>query len=295
VVGDHKTVYVAGGAIIRCYEAPSGKREPTVWLLGSNITLRGRGIIDHENVPRLKNRGMIQATGKNLHVEGLIFRNSSSWTLTFRQAFNVHVDNIKALGHRANSDGVDICNSWDVLVENCFLRTLDDLIVVKTDPKRGGAGRIIARKCVLWNEVAHALSIGAEIREDIDDVLFADCDVIGDHGREWTLRVYHCDNTVVSNVRFENIRIEETVRLANLCIIENVYTTTPGGHIRNVVFKDIVVTNTSNTMTDKFNFVGYDAGHAINNVLIQNVTVEGRQATAADVIKNDYVYNIKVE
>jgi polygalacturonase len=181
------------------------------------------------------------------------------------------------------------------VVENCFLRTLDDLIVIKTNPGKGGAGRIIAEKCVLWNEVAHALSIGAEIRENIDDVLFADCDVIGDHGREWTLRIYQCDNTVVSNVRFENIRIEETIKLANLCIIENIYTTTPGGHIRNVVFKDIVVTNTSGTMTDRFNFVGYDAGHAINGVLLQNVTIEGRKATAADVVTNGFAYDLKFE
>jgi hypothetical protein len=37
--------------------------------------------------------------------------------------------------------------------------------VVKTDRGQGDARRIVARDCVLWNEVAHALSIGAELRE----------------------------------------------------------------------------------------------------------------------------------
>jgi hypothetical protein len=297
-VENNKTVYVAGGAIVRCYDAPSGSRTPTLWLLGTNITLRGRGIIDHENILSLKNREMIRATGRDFRVEGLIFRNASGWTFTIRQAGNVHVDNIKALGHRANSDGIDICDAWDVLVENCFIRTLDDCVVVKTNPEANGCGRIVTRKCVLWNEVAHALTIGAEIRKPIDDVLFTDCDVIGDHNREWTLRVYHCDNTLVSNIRFENIRIEEITRLANLCIVENIYSVTPGsdrGHIRNVIFKDIVVTNASKTMTDKFNFVGYDAAHAIDGVLLQNVTIEGRKVTTNDVVKNDYVYNLKIE
>ena len=37
-------------------------------------------------------------------------------------------------------------------------------------------------------------------------------DVIGDHGRGWTLRIYHTDAALIKKVRFENIRIEETVQ-----------------------------------------------------------------------------------
>jgi hypothetical protein len=38
-------------------------------------------------------------------------------------------------------------------------------------------------------------------------VLFADCDVIHDKGREWMLRVYHCDAARVADVRFENVTV----------------------------------------------------------------------------------------
>jgi hypothetical protein len=300
LTGNNKTVYVAGGAVVRCYEPASGDRSPSIHFVGLNMTLKGRGIIDQENISNSnsKKRGLTHFTGDNMHAEGVILRNSSGWHLTLRGATNVHVDNVKIMGHRSTSDGIDICDAWDVLVENCFIRTLDDLIVVKTNSDANGCGRIVARKCVLWNEVAHALNIGAEIRKPVDDVLFTDCDVIGDHSREWTLRIYHCDNTLVSNIRFENIRIEETVRLASLWIGEEIYSITPGsdrGHIRDVVFKDITVTNASGTMTDKFNFTGYDAGHAINHVLMQNVTLEGRKVTANDVVKNNYVYDLKIE
>ena len=64
----------------------------------------------------------------------------------------------------------------------------------------------------------HALSIGAELRENVDDVLFTNCDIIHDKGREWTLRIYHCDSAHISNVRFENLRIEESPRLISLWI-----------------------------------------------------------------------------
>jgi polygalacturonase len=92
--------------------------------------------------------------GKDIVLEGVVLRDSSTWNIPIRQSDRVTVKNVKVLGYRANSDGIDICNSRDVLVEDCFLRTLDDLIVVKTDQGKGEARHIVARNCVLWNEVA---------------------------------------------------------------------------------------------------------------------------------------------
>jgi len=57
----------------------------------------------------------------------------------------VTVKNVKLLGYRANSDGIDICNSRDVTVDGCFIRTLDDLIVVKSDQGQGEVRKVVAR------------------------------------------------------------------------------------------------------------------------------------------------------
>ena len=178
---------------------------------------------------------------------------------------------MKILGYRANSDGIDICNSRDVTVEDCFIRTLDDLIVVKTDRGAGEAQRIVARNCVLWNEVAHALSVGAELRENVDDVLFTDCDVIHDKGREWTLRVYHCDSARITNIRFENLRIEESPRLISLWIDKAFWTRDEQrGHIDGVVFRNIAAQAAS-----RIELKGFDAEHAVDNVLFHHVTLGG--------------------
>ena len=306
-VGDNKTVYIAGGAIVR---ATVGADEPwsdgwipglryyrgaSFVLRGKNITFRGRGIFDQESVPT-HGRQMVSASVEGLKMEGVILRNSSTWTVSLRDCKNVHINNIKILGHRANSDGIDINSSFDVLVENCFLRTLDDLVVVKTLRRTGEAGRIRVRKCVLWNEVAHALSIGAELTQKVEDVIFEDCDVIGDHGREWTLRIYHTDAGLIKNVRFENIRIEESVKFASLWI-SNAYWTTDAerGHIEDVVFKDITVNHSGRPLEKGIEFLGYDADHAINNVLIDNVVINGKKVTKDDVVMNDYVYNVVVK
>ena len=286
-VGSGKTVYVAAGAVVK---GTGDRRAPVFTLEGEHITLRGRGVIDGGLCPT-HSRNLLLVRGRDITVEGVIFRDSSVWTIPIRQSDRVTVRNVKLLGYRANSDGIDVCNSRDVTIDGCFIRTLDDLIVVKTDKGQGEARRIVARKCVLWNEVAHALSVGAEIREDVNDVLFEDCDVIHDKGREWTLRVFHCDAARVSNIRFENIRIEESPRLISLWIGKFVWTRDPErGHIQNVAFKDIVAV----AEPLRIELTGFDEAHAVSDVVLQGVRVNGRPLTQADVKTNAFVQNLKV-
>ena len=299
VVTNNQTVYVAGGAIVRAVigsEEPfqisgySGLRtySPTFVLRGTNITFRGRGIIDGSHCTTHA-RNLVQVQGKDITLKGVILRDSSTWNLPIRQSERVHVKNLKLLGYRANSDGIDICNSRDVTVEGCFIRTLDDLIVVKTDKGQGEARRIVARDCVLWNEVAHALSIGAELRENVDDVLFTNCDIIHDKGREWTLRVYHCDSARISNVRFENLRIEESAQLISLWIDKAFWTRdSERGHIDGVAFKNIWA------VADplRVELHGFDEAHAVENVVFEGVVVNGKPLSPTDVKTNAFVRNV---
>jgi len=299
VVSNQQTVYVAPGAVVRGViwtndafgiSGYSGLRTyaPTFLLQGHHITFRGRGIVDGSLCPtHAKHLMLVQ--GQDISLEGVILRDSSTWTLPIRQSERVTVKNIKVLGCRANSDGIDICNSRDVRVEGCFIRTLDDLIVVKTDRQQGQSRHILATGCVLWNEVAHALSIGAELRENVDDVAFTDCDVIHDRGREWTLRVYHCDSARISNVRFEHLRIEESPRLMSLWINKAFWSRdNERGHIDGVVFKDIRAT--ANPL--RVELQGYDEAHAVENVRFEDVVVNGQPLSAADVKTNAFVKNV---
>ena len=273
-VGDGKTVYLAPGAVVK---GTAEGRGPVITLEGKNIVLRGRGILDGGLCPT-HSRNLLLVRGKDITVEGIILRDSSTWTIPIRQSERVTVRNVKLLGYRANSDGIDICNSRDVRVEGCFIRTLDDLIVVKTDKGQGEARRIVAKDCVLWNEVAHALSVGAELRENVDDVLFSNCDVIHDKGREWTLRVFHCDSARISNVRFEDIRIEQSRRLISLWIGQVRLDPRPGAgaypggdvqeHPRERPFRCSVEIH------------GFDAAHAVEDVLFQDVVVNGKPLRA---------------
>lgn len=301
VVGDGKTVYLAGGAVVRAVIRPDEKYEissysglktysPTFELRGSHISFRGRGILDCEACTT-HSRHPLWVQGSDIRIEGVIIRDSPIWTIPVRQSDRVTVRNVKLIGRRANSDGIDICNSRDVKVEGCFIRTLDDLIVVKSDKGQGPVKRILARDCVLWNEVAHALSVGAELSEEVDDVRFEDCDVIHDMGREWSLRVYHADAATVSNIQFENIRLEESPRLISVWIGKAVWSRDQErGHIRGVVFKNIDVAKGS----PPIELTGFDGAHAVEGVTFENMTMGGKRLHSSDVRANAFVRDFAV-
>lgn len=286
-IGNDQTLYLADGAILRAI-GPGG---PVVALTGHRAALRGRGIIDGTGTP-IHARSLVYIQGREITLEGVILRDCGHWNVPIRRSDQVRVSNLKVFGCRANSDGIDICNSRDVTVEGCFLRTLDDLVVVKSDKGQGEVHKVVVKNCVLWNQVAHALSIGAELRDRIDDVQFADCDVIHDKGREWTLRIYHCDAAQVSKVRFENIRVEESRRLISLWIGQAIWSKEPErGHIYDVLFERIHGPATG----PKIELQGFDAEHAIENVTFRDVTLGGKAIAAPAVIANGFVRNVTIE
>ncbi|GAB5552949.1 MAG: hypothetical protein Sapg2KO_25400 [Saprospiraceae bacterium] len=322
-IGDNMTVYIAGGAYIKCIIDPEEKqikdrngrmRNPSTFLLeGKNITIKGRGIIDQQDIPRSNRRYTILVQdSEEVTIEGLIIHDPSHWTVPIKRSTNVKVDNIKIIGRRGNADGVDISSSRDVLVENCFLRTLDDLVVVKSRTGQGEVQGIHVRKCVLWNELAHALSIGAELRENVSDVLFEDCDVIHDVGRETALRVYHCDDALISNIIFQNIRIEEARRLISVWVGKTRWTKTEErGNVNGVVFRDITAVSApiDTTLTGfqdgsdwkpyiirdhaSIELIGFDQDHIVQDILFDNVILDGKKIESPNVTKNEFVKDVR--
>jgi hypothetical protein len=302
-VGDNKIVYIAGGAIIRAvidsnekYSVSRGDGQrnysPSLVLTGRNITIRGRGIIDASACPTHSRNLLFIRKASHVNVEGIILRDASTWTVPIRQSDSVTIDNIKLLGYRANSDGIDICNSQYVTVKNCFIRTMDDLIVIKADKNQGDCKHVLATKCVLWNQLAHALSIGAEVQDNVDDITFTDCDVIHDKGREWSLRIYQCDGGYISNVHFDNIRIEEAHKFISLWIGKAVWTRDKDyGHVQGVTFKNITAVGDPLTVA----LVGIDADHAVKDVDFQHIMMNGQLLTKDKIQTTGTVSNVSVQ
>ncbi len=295
-VGSGKTVYVAGGAFLYGKLGPSDTEGPVVWLDGSNITLRGRGVIDGSLFTRENRAGnLVKITGSRIHVEGVVLRESSNWTLPVVKSQTVTIDNVKILGSRNNSDGIDIVDSQGVGVSNGFIRTFDDLVVVKTLFSGSPSRDVTVKHMVLWNEIAHALSIGAEIRDTVENVEFSDCDIIHDKGREWLLRVFNTDSGAVRHVSFANIRVEEARRLMSLWIGKTKWSQDrEDGQIADVTFRDIRSAAPEDAPHAAV-FNGADGAHQVRAVQVLSVTVGGRALKQSDIARNQFVQDVTVK
>ncbi len=211
-----------------------------------NIRILGRGILDNSrNKAQIlfpaDTEGNLEAVDNairqhtiqleyctHIEIDGITIRDSLVYNIRPVGCRDFTVRNVKIIGcWRYNSDGIDMHNCEDVLLEHCFLRTFDDAICVKgfdcyyegdveaavrAAMYRNGQAydvfrRVLVRDCVIWNDWGKCLEIGAETRaEEIADVMFEDCDCI--HTLGPVLDCCNVDYADVHDVTWRNIRVE---------------------------------------------------------------------------------------
>jgi len=142
-------------------------------------------------------------------LSGIAVRHSPMWTLHLVACQGVTVRSVTIDNDRRlpNTDGIVIDSCADVSIEGVTISTADDGICLKTSRRGdviGRMDRIAVRHCRV-SSLSCALKIGTETFGDIDDVLFADCEVI-DSNR--ALGVFSRDGGAISRVRFHRIAVD---------------------------------------------------------------------------------------
>ena len=184
---------------------------------GENITICGGGILDNscerrifENCYEPLTKGCLRLYDcKNVSISGIILLDSSNWSLALFGCENVTVDGVKILGQwRYNTDGIDIVNSRNVSVKNCFIRSFDDSLTIKAIyDYQEPIENITVENCILWCDWGHALQVGIETwAKAYRNISFKNCDVI--HVASVALAVNNGNAANISKVNFEDIRVE---------------------------------------------------------------------------------------
>jgi len=218
------------------YLAPDSWVKGNVRSIGTrNVVIRGRGILDGSEVGRKTARQASSASGTaavpayaagndnmiylqgtaGATVEGITIFNSSHWTLYARSTRGTHIDGVRILNSSVNygNDGIDLVSSSDVLVENVFVRTNDDCVVVK-NLNDVETRNILVRRAVLWNMPTggNALEIGFEMRSrTTSNIRFEDIDIIHVE-RGAAISIHNGDAATVEDVVFDGIRVEDARR-----------------------------------------------------------------------------------
>lgn len=104
--------------------------------------------------------------------------NSPFWVNHLVYTDHATVRRIRVDSHHANNDGIDVDSSRCVLVEDCWFRTGDDSVVVKSGRDRDGreVGRpsefVVVRKNDMGGE--DGIALGSEMSGDVRHVYFTD-------------------------------------------------------------------------------------------------------------------------
>lgn len=303
-----QTIYIAGGAIVRGNITCTGV---------SNFTVRGRGILDSSVNPTMS-RTVRVIGGSNITFEGIVFHNVQSWNVVFGTCDGVTINNIKAISTPdAECDAMDIVGCRNVSVNGGFFRSEDDCIAIKStkDGYNLGVGNpenISVDGAVVFNgHRGNALEIGYELngiqdsngQSTVRDIRFSDIDIIhkgtavdGSTNRRSAMSIHNNENARVSNVSYENIRIEDCEEnYVYLAILKTsgAVDQTYRGSIDSVYFKNIQITGGDLTLPSVI--YGYDATHQVQNITFDNFRIANNLMTSATKMKlttNTFTGNI---
>lgn len=251
----------------------------------TDIKISGRGIFcgskaDHGE--RTRNVLVNFEYCKDIDISGVMFRDSPSWTLRFLDCRNVHIDNVKQIGWMINSDGVDLCNTKNAVLENCFFRNYDDNLSLKVfkwcDTRE--TCNIVARNNVLWADCAHNLLVGPEaVDSRIHNVKFSNNIIL--ESREvqdpWTgaIAVMISDEGIFENILVENTEVED-IRGGKVLSLDYGKYNSRGLAARNIVIRNL---HYRGTQAPKSVIKGLDEEHMIENVTLKNVRFNGVRVT----------------
>ncbi len=227
--GDNITFYTAGGAVLRFRKKGlSGGRGHVTQISGNNLRFAGRGIIDTKRDTdalerhRWAGHVLLFKDGENVKIEGITIRHALGFCVVAQVCNNVHVSHVKALGSQdlVSNDGILMDGTKYALIENCFLSNHDDSLQVKAHYyAQTSTEQVTFRDNVVWCRGGMSMGVTWENWWGISDITWVDNTIIHHEGYgNGDLCVYTGNRGTVSNIRFENIVIEDT-EFGGICIM----------------------------------------------------------------------------
>jgi len=273
-----KTVYIAGGAIVR------GK---LLCDKVQNVRIVGRGILDQPQ------RGVEIRHSNNVTVDGIIVVNPKHYTVFAGGSDHITIRNLKSFSANPWSDGLDFMSCSDVTVDDVFMRNSDDCIAVYGHRWEfyGDAKNYSVTNSTLWADVAHTINIGVhgnteKTGETIENLLFKNIEVLeldeDDPSAEGCMAIQAADLNLVRNVRFEDIRVDDFQegKLLQLTVaFFQKYNAAPGRGVENIYFKNISYNGINNSPSI---INGLDKDHLVKNVTFENLRINGKLITSIE-------------
>lgn len=288
-IASNKTVYVAGGAIMKGQIDISN---------AANVRVIGHGLLEGGK------EGITVTNSRNVTIDGPVVVNPQHYTVACGQSTGLTIRNFKTFSAGSWTDGLDLMSCSDVTIDNVFLRTSDDAIAIYADrwDHHGDARNYRVTNSTLWADVAHPINIGLHGSKDepriIENLVFRNIDILGhdedDRNYQGALAITDGDNNLVRNVLFEDIRIDnvEEGMLFNFRVVFNEkYSLAPGRGIEGVKVRNV---RFKGGMVNPSVIAGYANDRAVRNISIENLLIGGRSLDKSDVEVGAFVKGFSI-
>jgi polygalacturonase len=172
---------------------------------------------------------------KNAEVRNVTLKNASSWVLTLDKCENIIIDSVRIDSDAYwNNDGIDICDSKNARITNCFINSADDGICLKSHYKEDYCDNIYVANCTVRSS-ASAIKLGTRSHGGFKNVTIEDIKVY-DTFRS-AIAIESVDGGILENVFVSNVQAVNTGNAIFIRLGER----NPGSVLRNVTLKNIKV------------------------------------------------------
>lgn len=223
----------------------------------------------------------------NVVVDGITIVNSPSWALSPYSSTNVTIRNVTIINdfYGPNTDGINVCQSKDVLITGCRVTTGDDPIAIKNmEPLAvdNYTSNVTITNCDLATP-SYALKIGTESRVGVvENIIYTDCRTRphrADLGKHSGIALQSMDGGILRNVRVTRVTSEGTrspvfIRLGNRGDGQTNSPPIPG-RIENVLIEDVTVTGVSTNREFGIQIHGLPS-MSVSNIVLRNIRIVPR-------------------
>ncbi|MBC8035094.1 MAG: right-handed parallel beta-helix repeat-containing protein [Chitinophagaceae bacterium] len=206
----------------------------------------------------------------NVSIQDITIRTGGGWNL---HLYNSDVVKVRGINidnniYSPNSDGIDITGCNDVIVSDCYIKTCDDAICLKTTKDSRSCNRITVNNCIL-ETLCVGLKMGCnESNKDMTDITFSNC-IINKSSR--AIGIYVKDGAVYDRITISNIVSNTNAPLIFnrpiQIMVNGLQPDSKPGIIRNVLISNFVCETEGRIL-----LTSYEGG-LIENIQLQNITL----------------------
>jgi hypothetical protein len=213
----------------------SGQAESLITANGQHsITISGKGEIDGrgrevvKDLLQLLQKGILQdgqwkvkrptennrpgiikfSKCSNILVKGVTIKNSAGWVQTYSNCDNLVIDSLTVNSTEYwNNDGIDIVNSKNVSISNCYVDAADDAICLKSEGEPGICENVRVANCRLRSS-ASAFKIGTGSRGGFRNIVVRNLSIFDTYRSAIALEAV--DGGFIENVDVHNVQATNT-------------------------------------------------------------------------------------